>query len=359
MFSSRAERIRRDLIHRAHAEKGDVMERGDVTHELPQASKSRPSRLTEALLRPLRLFRQPVIVAEGNRQHPNIPKSPRTTALGSSTQQRTESRATSTEPAEVTEPSPAFVAEAISSRLSFEIRPEQQNSDQNHGRGPVKKVQGGTRKRRFLFCLPWINSVRIRVVLLHCITSGLFVLLLLAVYLGLSLTQHIQTNELTVLLLLIIVASTMFFCYNMVRLCRAVLRGNKPSNTASRERRARTPADMLRTGYAVPRRPIQVLLAHDEGADGRENATNTLTPPAYGFWRESVRMDPNRLYWQRNEAARRQEPALESESQLEFAARSGRRPPSYASEDGVSYVVDAMTVSAASTVTASREPVGR
>ncbi|KAF1739340.1 hypothetical protein CRV24_001272 [Beauveria bassiana] len=215
MFSSRAERIRRDLIHRAHAEKGDVMERGDVTHELPQASKSRPSRLTEALLRPLRLFRQPVIVAEGNRQHPNIPKSPRTTALGSSTQQRTESRATSTEPAEVTEPSPAFVAEAISSRLSFEIRPEQQNSDQNHGRGPVKKVQGGTRKRRFLFCLPWINSVRIRVVLLHCITSGLFVLLLLAVYLGLSLTQHIQTNELTVLLLLIIVASTMFFCYNM------------------------------------------------------------------------------------------------------------------------------------------------
>ncbi|KAM3529317.1 hypothetical protein NHJ13051_001978 [Beauveria bassiana] len=152
----------------------------------------------------------------------------------------------------------------------------------------------------------------------------------------------------------------MFFCYNMVRLCRAVLRGNKPSNTASRERRARTPADMLRTGYAVPRRPIQVLLAHDEGADGGENATNKLTPPAYGFWRESVkRMDPNRLYWQRNEAARRQEPALETESQLDFAARSGRRPPSYASEDGVSYVVDAMTVSAASTVTASREPVGR
>ncbi|KAM3452061.1 hypothetical protein MY3296_004798 [Beauveria thailandica] len=346
------------------------MERGHVTDELPQTSavehtpqqmEGRSSRLMEVLSRPLKLFRRPVIAAEGNRQHPDTPKSSQTTALGSSSQQRSESRATrieSTE-AEVTEPSPAFVAEAISSRPSFETRPEQQDSDRNHQRRTVKNVQGGTRKRRFLFCLPWIRSARIRVVLLHCITSGLFVLLLLAVYLGLSLTQHIQTNELTVLLLLIIVASTMFFCYNMIRLCRAVLWGNKPSNTASREQRARRPADMLQTGYAVPRRPMQVLLARDEEAAGGENATNKLTPPAYGFWRESVRIDPNRLYWQRNEAARRQEPVLETESQLEYAARSGQRPPSYASGDGVSYVVDAMTASSTSTVTASRELVGR
>ncbi|KAM3510497.1 hypothetical protein MY11210_005847 [Beauveria gryllotalpidicola] len=151
----------------------------------------------------------------------------------------------------------------------------------------------------------------------------------------------------------------MFFCYNMIRLCRAVLRGNKPSNTASREQRAMAPADMLRTGYAVPRRPIRVLLAHDEEAAGGENATNKVTPPAYGFWRESVRLDPNRLYWQRNEVARRQEPVPETESQHEYVARSGGRPPSYASEDGVSYVVDAMTASATWTVMASREPMGR
>ncbi|KAK8148591.1 hypothetical protein G3M48_009755 [Beauveria asiatica] len=287
------------------------MERGHVNHELPQTSavehtpqqmEGRSSRLMEVLSRPLKLFRQPVIAAEGNRQHPDTPKSSQTTALGSSTQQRSESRATrieSTE-AEVTEPSPAFVAEAISSRPSFETPPEQQDSDRNHQRRTISTDSRGA-----------------------------------------AALHHIRTVRATVTGSL------------------AVLWGNKPSNTASREQRARRPADMLQTGYAVPRRPMQVLLARDEEAAGGENATNKLTPPAYGFWRESVRIDPNRLYWQRNEAARRQEPVLETESQLEYATRSGQRPPSYASGDGVSYVVDAMTASSTSTVTASRELVGR
>ncbi len=47
-------------------------------------------------------------------------------------------------------------------------------------------------------------------------------------------------------------------------------------------------AEMLKTGYAMPRRPIRVVLAQDEEAAGRDEVTNKFTPPAYGFWRESV-----------------------------------------------------------------------
>lgn len=47
------------------------------------------------------------------------------------------------------------------------------------------------------------------------------------------------------------------------------------------------------------------------------------------------RVDPNRLYWQRNDQA----PAEENS---EEQPRPGTaRPPSYASEDGVSYIVEA------------------
>lgn len=42
-------------------------------------------------------------------------------------------------------------------------------------------------------------------------------------------------------------------------------------------------------------------------------------------------MDPNRFFWQRNEAA----DPMPQRSSL------GPRPPSYASDDGVSYVVEA------------------
>lgn len=108
--------------------------------------------------------------------------------------------------------------------------------------------------------------------------------------LGLTLTQHVATNELTILLLIIILISTMFFCYNIIRLCLIVVRGDKGSSSSpSRGRPALTPAEMLKTGYAMPRRPIRVVLAQDEEVvTGRDGEANKLTPPAYGFWRESV-----------------------------------------------------------------------
>lgn len=63
------------------------------------------------------------------------------------------------------------------------------------------------------------------------------------------------------------------------------------------------------------------------------------------------RVDPNRIYWMRNEGA--VTPALPDEEASSEGARSRagsrdgpnpgtlRRPPSYSSDDGVSYVVEA------------------
>ena len=90
-------------------------------------------------------------------------------------------------------------------------------------------------------------------------------------------------------------------------------------------------------------------------------------PPAYGLWRGSVRLDPNLLHWQRVEGqeardvldSRRQSrngspnpserrgtspqgsPVLGSVVEEQTVGQV-RRPPSYVSEDGVSYVVSAL-----------------
>lgn len=48
------------------------------------------------------------------------------------------------------------------------------------------------------------------------------------------------------------------------------------------------------------------------------------------------RVDPNRIYWQRNPNA-----APNEEASSRGESSTGPRPPSYASEDGVSYVVEA------------------
>ncbi|KAK1983148.1 hypothetical protein LZ30DRAFT_14946 [Colletotrichum cereale] len=185
--------------------------------------------------------------------------------------------------------------------------------------------------KRFLLCIPWPRSRRMRSQILRCFISGSFLTLLLAVYLALSLTQNIRTGEFTVLLILVILFVTVFFCHGLIRLCMIIFR-LRPDD----DPRPPMPQLLAPGGYAVPREPIRVVLARDEEEQGEVSEALLAKPPAYGLWRESVRVDPNRIYWQRNpNAAPNVGPLTVGES------NSGPRPPSYASEDGVSYVVDA------------------
>jgi len=116
-------------------------------------------------------------------------------------------------------------------------------------------------------------------------------------------------------------------------------------------------------GYAVPSRPIRVTLARDEEAVGVESEASKAKPPAYGLWRESVvcdqsrefgadrltssqRVDPNRIFWQRNDDVPE---VVDEESRPTSQGRTVPRPPSYISDDGVDYVVEAQPRSIAPT----------
>ncbi|OHW99420.1 hypothetical protein CSPAE12_01882 [Colletotrichum incanum] len=153
--------------------------------------------------------------------------------------------------------------------------------------------------------------------------------------------SNIRSSEFTVLLILIILFVTIFFCHGLIRLCMIIIRP-RPDD----EPRPPMPQLLAPGGYAVPREPIRVVLARDEEEQGEVTEAALAKPPAYGLWRESVRVDPNRIYWQRNpNATPNVGPPTAGESS------SGPRPPSYASEDGVSYVVDARPRSMAPTMT--------
>ncbi|KAI1841376.1 hypothetical protein JX265_013476 [Neoarthrinium moseri] len=195
-----------------------------------------------------------------------------------------------------------------------------------------RSTRHAEKPKRFMFCFPWIKSRRIRSQILRCFVSGMFLILMLAVYLALSITKNINNSEFTILLILIILFTTIFFCHGLIRLCMLIVR----PQSSEQDERARLPEMFGPGGYAVPRRPIRVVLARDEEAAGLESETTKLQPPAYGLWRESVRVDPNRIYWQRNE-----QQASSPEEEPADQPRTANRPPSYASDDGVEYVVEA------------------
>ncbi|KAK3332724.1 hypothetical protein B0T19DRAFT_398466 [Cercophora scortea] len=252
----------------------------------------------------------------------------------------------------------------------------QSSSSSSGGGSGGSSRQGRERKappKHFMFCFPWIKSRRVRTQILRCFVSGLLLALLLSVYLALSITKNINSSEFTVLIILIILFVTIFFCHALIRLCMLVLKGGRGQEDVDR---SQLPQMFGPGGYAIPRQPIRVVMARDEEAAGIESETTKINPPAYGLWRESVRVDPNRIYWERNQdAAAHTDATREEEDEISPAdsassssagghhhrSRSGSarepgsraagapRPPSYVSEDGVAYVVEAQPRSIAPT----------
>ena len=87
----------------------------------------------------------------------------------------------------------------------------------------------------------------------------------------------------TIMLILVILFGTVFFCHGLIRLVILVVRGDR-----EQRHRSRLPHMYGPEGYAVPSRPIPVVLARDEEAAGVESEATKAIPPAYGLWRESV-----------------------------------------------------------------------
>lgn len=108
--------------------------------------------------------------------------------------------------------------------------------------------------------------------------------------LALSITKNINSSEFTVLLILIILFVTIFFCHGLIRLCMLIVRAGRGGGGEDEDaaRVAAMPQMFGPGGYAIPRQPIRVVLARDEEAAGIESEATKANPPAYGLWRESV-----------------------------------------------------------------------
>jgi hypothetical protein len=160
---------------------------------------------------------------------------------------------------------------------------------------------------------------------------------------------------------MIVLGTTIFFCHALIRLCMLIL--HPPTEDASRPY---IPSMTGPEGFH-PIRPIQVHLARDADLSDEEEEIESegapkekvaLPPPAYGLWRSSVRVDPNLLHWQRVNGSRASEvPPMQTASRNGSVSGpandvaepdlQGPRPPSYVSEDGVTYITEAVPRSVA------------
>lgn len=93
-------------------------------------------------------------------------------------------------------------------------------------------------------------------------------------------SNMIELGGFTIVFVLIVVLTTLFFCYGLMKICLIAVRKDRQARLREEQR--------LEEGYAVPVEPIRVILARDEEAAGLDDEVSKVTPPAYGIWRESV-----------------------------------------------------------------------
>ncbi|KKY18892.1 hypothetical protein UCRPC4_g04737 [Phaeomoniella chlamydospora] len=162
-------------------------------------------------------------------------------------------------------------------------------------------------------------------------------------HLALAVTNAAAGQEFHILLIMIVLILTVFFCHSVIRLCMILMRPGKDDD------RPRVPPLLGSGGYAQPERPIPIRLAQDEEmavetsvavTEDADKPTVRPPPPAYGLWRTSVRMNPNLVHWQRINPTT-ESPQDINQPRTATHESEGPRPPSYISEDGVEYVLEA------------------
>ncbi|KAK2738907.1 hypothetical protein FQN55_009677 [Onygenales sp. PD_40] len=220
------------------------------------------------------------------------------------------------------------------------MRPSKRNGD------------GKSKSRRFCYG-PGVKSKAARKKLIDTALSGFLLAILFSTYLALSLSSAVDGREFHVVVILALILLTIYFCHSFIRLFMLAWRPAPEYSPPSVTGRIGT------FGYAHPDRPIPVILARDEemraidvdlergrqananaGADSGAGGVGLAPPPpAYGLWRNSVRINPNLVYWQRREENRHRQ-SHEMRRSDNDGQRETNRPPSYMSDDGVRYVVD-------------------
>ncbi|RAH71206.1 uncharacterized protein BO66DRAFT_320589 [Aspergillus aculeatinus CBS 121060] len=186
-------------------------------------------------------------------------------------------------------------------------------------------------------CTSIFAERKVRRRLITLTASGVFLLAVVAVYLAFAASRTTLGRELQILLIFMILIIGIVFCHALTRFLMAIV--PRPDSEMATNR---IPSRAGPSGYAQPAHPIHVVLAADEDAmtASRDAAREKITapPPAYGLWRGSVRLNPDLLYWQR----------VDKNSSLPKVDERGPsnksqppRPPSYVSDNGIDYVVEA------------------
>jgi hypothetical protein len=187
-----------------------------------------------------------------------------------------------------------------SSRLFVGVDPEERYLADLAARGrrrQSKRTRGARRRRS---CVLNFKDRKVRSKVIACCLSAIFLIIILTICkfsvispheckilislspdLALVLSNREESQEFHVLLILIILLTTIFFCHSLISLCMVAIR------TPDVEERPRMSL-IGPGGYANPPRPIPVALARDEEAAGIESEVTKFPPPAYGLWRESV-----------------------------------------------------------------------
>ncbi|PLB49579.1 hypothetical protein P170DRAFT_356720 [Aspergillus steynii IBT 23096] len=211
------------------------------------------------------------------------------------------------------------------------------------GQGPQAESQrhaSGHRSYRPRSCASLLKEKSTRRRLITLITSAVFLIFVLALYLAFAVSHSNLGRELHILLVFMILILAIVLCHSLIRFIMVVLRD--PRTLATN----RIPSRAGPAGYAQPERPIPVVLAGDEEAltesQGPSREKVTVPPPAYGLWRESVRINPDLLYWQRvDQKAQSKSKRTSRADQSSNSKATAPRPPSYTSDNGIDYVVEA------------------
>ncbi|GFF28100.1 ER degradation-enhancing alpha-mannosidase-like protein 1 [Aspergillus udagawae] len=186
-------------------------------------------------------------------------------------------------------------------------------------------------------CMPALRDRSIRRRLYTLIPATIFLLAIIAFYLAIHSATHLG-QEIHILLIFMILILSIIFCHALIRFAMEILQD--PRSTVASNR---IPSRVGPMGYAQPDRPIQVTLAGDEEAlvYGTVREKVTAPPPAYGLWRSSVRINPDLLYWRRLEDDELPPAAINGMEMRSNRKPPAPRPPSYTSDDGVDYVIQA------------------
>ncbi|KAJ6264379.1 hypothetical protein Dda_0525 [Drechslerella dactyloides] len=192
------------------------------------------------------------------------------------------------------------------------------------------------------------SKLKTRVAIL-AVWTVVFVLVL-TIYLTLFTNNRLQSAPAQIALILICLVAGFFFFHSLVRVSLVLARPySYPDEERPETSHSTAPIFAGMTlgpgpwGYAQPQRPIQVYavpgqsevaLDDDDAAAPKEIAP---PPPAYGFWRQTVRVNPAQFYWVRRSQSNDRGVYSHETEQVESAATRNSvastvtRPPSYIS----------------------------